>query len=356
MNFDLTDDRQMLSDSLRRYLADNCGMEHRNKSAYEAPFHDPKAWTELAALGIPGALVSEEAGGYGGTGFDITVVFEELGRVLCPEPFLATLLASRLLSAAGADQEALIEGATRYAVAFSEIDEPYDAAFMSTTARASGDAYMLDGRKTAVYGGHVADTLLVIAQLDGKPAVFQTEASAATVTGYGMMDGGGAAEVVFDGTPATLLIADAEAAITDMLAAGRLALCAEAVGAMDTANALLLDYLKTRKQFGTVIGKFQVLQHRAVDLLSEIEQARSMTIALAACLGEPEAARTSAMAKSLVGRVARLVGEETIQMQGGIAMTWEYASSHYAKRLVMLDHQLGDTDACEGEIVRSYAA
>ena len=356
MNFDLTEDRQMLADTLRRYLADTCAIETRNRIAYSAPFHSAKCWSEMAELGIPGALVAEEHGGYGGTGFDIAVVFEELGRALCPEPLLGTLLASRLLAAAGKDQQGLIDGSVRYAVAISELDEPYDPAFMTASATKVGEGFTLEGRKTAVYGGHVADVLLVAAIQEGRPAVFSVEAGKAAVTGYGMIDGGGAAEVVLDATPATLLIGQAEAALDDMLSAGRLALCAEAVGAMDCANAILLDYLRTRKQFGVAIGKFQTLQHRAVDLLAEIEQARSITISLAASLGTGEAKQRSVMAKSLIGRAARLAAEETIQMQGGIAMTWEYAASHYAKRLVMIDHQLGDTDHCEGEIVRSYAA
>ncbi|MDJ0930689.1 acyl-CoA dehydrogenase family protein [Breoghania sp.] len=356
MNFDLTEDRQMLADTMRRYLADKCAIERRNAIAYAEPFHSVEMWAEMAEIGIPGALVGEENGGFGGTGFDIAIVFEELGRALCPELFLGTLLASRLLTSAGMDQQDLVDGSVRYAVAVSEIDEPYDQAFMSISATPSGDGYVLEGRKTAVYGGHIVHALLVVALLDGRPAVFRVYPKDVALTGYGMIDSGGAAEVVLDGTPATLLIREAEDAVADMYATGRLALCAEAVGTMDVANALLLDYLRTRKQFGVVIGKFQVLQHRAVDLLAEIEQARSITINLADSLGTSDAAYRSAMAKSLIGRAARLVAEETVQMHGGIAMTWEYAASHYAKRLAMIDHQLGDTDQCEGEIVRSYAA
>lgn len=356
MNFDLTEDRQMLAQSLGRYLVDRYPLASRNTLAYTAPFHSPEKWDELAELGIPGALVPEEAGGFGGTGFDITVVFEALGNALCPEPFLGTLMASRLLGAAGADQEELVAGTQRYAVALAEIDAPYDLDGCQTTARATDEGYRLTGRKTAVYGAQCADILLIVAMLDGKPAVFQARASELTVTGYGMIDGGGAAEVLLDNSPATLLLADAAEAIADAARAGRLALCAEAVGAMDAAYAILLEYLKTRKQFGVAIGGFQVLQHRTVDLLMEIEQARSITIAAAAALDGDEAALKGAMAKALIGRVARLVAEETIQMQGGIAMTWEYAASHYAKRLIMLDHQLGDTDHCLSEVMQSYAA
>lgn len=356
MNFDLTEDRQMLADTLRRYLAEQYGIESRNKLAYDAPFHAPDKWTEMTELGIAGALVTEEAGGFGGTGFDISVVFEALGRELCPEPFLGTLMASRLLAAAGADQENLVDGSVRHAVAIGEIDAPYDVNYIETTATAAGDAYVLNGRKSAVYGGQVADVVLVAAKLDGKPAIFRVNSADANVVPYGMIDGGGAAEILLEDTSAQLVLADAGSAIADAVNAGRVALCAEAVGAMDATYEILLDYLKTRKQFGIAIGKFQVLQHRTVDLLTEIEQARSIVISAAASLGDDDAGLKCAMAKNLIGRAARQVSEEAIQMHGGIAMTWEYSVSHYAKRLIMLDHQLGDTDHCLTQVVNSYAA
>ncbi|MYM55557.1 acyl-CoA dehydrogenase family protein [Thalassovita mangrovi] len=344
MDFNLTEDRQMLSDTLNRYLAEQYPVEHRNKVAYEAPFHDLAKWDELAELGALFALAPEEAGGFGGTGFDISVVFEAMGRQLTPEPLLGALMASRLLAAAGEDQEALLSGATKYAVGVTEIDAPYELDQIACTATAKGDGYALSGRKSTVYGGQAADVLLIAAKLDGKLALFEVQASDANVTGYAMMEGAGAAEVLLDDTPARLLIADAGAALEDAINAGIVALCAEAVGAMDVTHATTVDYLKQRKQFGVPIGKFQVLQHRAVDMLTEIEQARSITIKAAAELGGDDASRYASMAKNMIGRAARLVAEEAIQMHGGIAMTWEYPISHYAKRLVMLDAQLGDTD------------
>lgn len=344
MDFDLTEDRQMLSDSLTRYLREKYPFEARNKAAYEAPYHSQSHWEALSELGALYALAPEEAGGFGGTGFDISVVFEALGGALCPEPVLGALMASRLLSAAGADQEALLSGVQKYAVATGEIDAWYGLDAIGAQAKPSGDGYALSGRKSVVYGGQVAEELLVAAKLDGKVALFQVAADAASVTGYGMMDGGGAAEVVLEDTPGTLLLADAAEALADAANAGIVALCAEAVGAMDVLQAMTVEYLRTRKQFGVAIGKFQVLQHRAVDMLTEIEQARSITIKAAAELGGPEAARYASMAKNLIGRAGRLVAEEAIQMHGGIAMTWEYPGSHYAKRLVMIDTQLGDTD------------
>ena len=344
MDFNLTEDRRMLADTLNRFLADQYPVEHRNKVAYDAPFHDPAKWEQLAELGALFALAAEAAGGFGGTGFDISLASEAIGRTLNPKPVLAALLASRLLSAAGEDQEALLSGATKYAVGFTEIDAPYELDQIAAQATAKGDGYTLSGRKSTVYGGHVADVILVAAQLNGKLALFEVKATDANITGYAMMEGGGAAEVLLDDTPARLLLADATAALQDAIDAGIVALCAEAVGAMDVTHAITVDYLKQRKQFGVPIGKFQVLQHRAVDMLTEIEQARSITIKAAAELGGNEASRYASMAKNMIGRAARLIAEEAIQMHGGIAMTWEYPVSHYAKRLVMIDPQLGDTD------------
>ena len=340
MDFTLTDDRRMLSDSLTRFLADKYSIEHRIKVAYEAPFHDTGKWADMAELGVLHALASEEAGGFGGAGFDITVVFEALGRALNPEPVLGTLMASRLMAAAGADQESLLDGSTRYAVAIGEIDAPY--ALDEIECEAKGDK--LSGRKSMVYGGNDADVFLVAAKNGGKISVYEVKAADADVTGYGLIDGGGAAEVMLDNTPATLVLEDAAGALQDALDAGALALCAEAVGLMDVTNDILLDYLRTRKQFGIAIGKFQALQHRAVDVVAEIEQARSITIYAASRMGEDDQSRAVSMAKNLIGRAAKLCAEEAVQMHGGIAMTWEYPVSHMAKRLIMIDHQLGDTD------------
>lgn len=344
MDFDLTEDRQMLSDSLRRYLGDKYPVEHRNKVAYEAPFHDDAKWAELTELGALYALAPEAKGGMGGTGFDIAVVFEELGRVINPEPVLGALMASRILSHCDADQDALLSGGMRAAVGLGEIDAPYDLETIQTTATKSGDGYTLSGRKSVVYGGQAAHHLLIAAKLDGKLAVFRINAEDADITGYGLMDGGGAAEVILDKTPAHLVLADGTAAIQDAVNAGILALCSEAVGAMEVLHQMTVEYLGQRKQFGRPIGTFQVLQHRAVDMLTEIVQSRSIVIKAASELEGPNAARYCSMAKNLIGRAGRLVAEEAIQMHGGIAMTWEYPGSHYAKRIIMIDAQLGDTD------------
>lgn len=334
---------RMIADSLRRFLADTYPPEHRNKIAYEGCYHDPKGWAGLAELGIMGALVSEADGGFGGAGFDITTVFEEIGRALCPEPLLGNLMALRLYAAFGkADRiEAIIAGTERAAFGFDESDSFGDLGGIATRAEAG----KLTGRKTVVYGGHAADHLLVAAKsASGKTGVYEVAAADAEILSYPMIDGGGAAEIVLDGTPATCLAEDAMDAIEAALDAGRLALCAEAVGAMDVLKEMTRDYLMQRQQFGRPIAMFQALQHRLVDFSIEIEQARSIVIHAGGKFETGERALAVAKAKNLIGRAGKLVAEEAIQMHGGIGMTWEYAGSHYAKRLIMIDHQLGDTE------------
>ena len=340
MDFSLTDDRRMLADTLARYLAEQYPIEHRNRVAHTAPYHDPAKWTDLAELGVIGALVSEARGGFGGTGFDIAVVFEALGRALCLEPMLAALLGLTALSHTDQDLEPIIAGETRIALAAGELDAPYSPQDIETSATGA----RLTGRKSVVYGGGVADTLLIAAKHPGGIGLWHVAASDAQVTPFGMVDGGGAAEIFLDDTPGLPLLGDAVQALTHAETAGIVALCAEAVGVMEVLKEQTLDYLKTRKQFGRAVGDFQVLQHRMVDLAIEIEQARSITIQAADSLGTAHGPRHASMAKNLIGRAGKLVAEEAIQLHGGIAMTWEYPVSHYAKRLTMIDHQLGDTD------------
>jgi alkylation response protein AidB-like acyl-CoA dehydrogenase len=343
MDFTPTDERRQLADSLRRYLAQNCGAEHRRRMAYEAPFHDPALWTGLADLGAIGALIPESAGGYGGAGYDVAVVFEELGAALCPEPMLAALMAGRVMAAAGADCSALVDGRERIALAFGE---PGEAAGRGeppqTRAERHGGAWRLTGRKSVVYGGHSADRLIVTAMHERGQGLFVINAADAQVQALGLIDGGGAAEITLDACPADCLLEQGEAALEEALDFATLALCAEAVGATGWMAKALADYLGTRKQFGRPIGSFQALRHRYVDLNIEAEQARSITLLAASRMDSALRARTLSMAKALGGRTARLWAEESIQMHGGIAMTWEATVSHYAKRLVMIDHQLGD--------------
>lgn len=365
MDFDLSEERQMLADTANRFIRDRYDIATRLKNAAADGGYDPAVWRDLADLGLIGALLPPEVGGLGGLGEDIAVVFEALGRGLVVEPFLATgvLGASPIAIAGTAPQKAMLEdviaGQVLLALAHGEPEGRYELAHVGTRAQADGDGWVLNGRKAVVINGDTADKLIVSARVSGDVtdsdgiALFLVDAQADGVArrGYGTIDGGRAAEISLDDVRVSGadLIGSAGKAlpvIEETMARGIVALGAEALGAMEVSRDLTLEYLKTRKQFGRPIGAFQALQHRMVDMCLEIEQVRSAVILAAGTLeaGRLERERNAAALKNLVGRVGRLVAEESIQLHGGIAMTWEYAQGHFAKRLTMIDHQLGDTD------------
>ncbi len=350
MNFEHTDDRRMLADTLVRALRDGYAIDTRNAGAYGEAGYDPAVWTQLNELGIVSALFDEAAGGFGGSGFDIMVVFEALGRALVVEPFLGALMAGRALAKAGGQDEMLsgiVSGETIAAFALDDGATP-------VTATKSGDGWTLSGTKGVVPQAGAASVFVVVVEQDGDPLVLVVPADTAgvSVRSYNTVEGGAAGDVTFDGVTLeaeALLGGDGQGqAIVDAaVGAGLLALSAEAVGAMEFVKEATLGYLRDRKQFGVPIGKFQALQHRMATVLLEIEQAQSAVINAASAFdGDDAKARERALsaAKYTIGRTGALVAEESIQLHGGIGMTWEYAVSHYAKRLVMIDHQLGDED------------
>lgn len=342
MDFNLSEDHQMLANTLRRYLIENYDVESRNRQVYEAPYHSEKTWSELAELGVIGAFVTEEQGGFGGSAEDVSVIFEELGRALCAEPVLGALMGLRLLAATGRTNlvEAVIAGDSRVALAVYEPNVACDLSYVEANASQDGDSWRLNGRKSAIYGGPGADHLLVVAKTNDGLGLFLVDKP--ELIDAAMIDGGGIADLVMDNLAAECLSPDCGDLIEATLDLGRIALCAEAVGAMSHMIDLTVDYLKQRTQFGRPLASFQALQHRIVDMLVELEQARSITIKAVADYGSSDQRRSVSMAKNLLGRSATKVAEEAIQMHGGIGMTWEYPGSHYAKRLVMIDHQLGD--------------
>lgn len=363
MNFDLTEERQMLQDTLRRFLADRYTTETRNKIIESGTGISDDIWSGLAELGVIGALFAEEQGGFGGAGFDITTVFEELGRAGVVEPFLDTaVLGGGLIAALGtAEQQVLIEyvigGGLHLAFAHGEPTSRYDLTRAETTATTEGDSIVLNGRKAVVANAEAAGQIIVSARESGAVDdadgislfLVPADSSGLTLRGYPMLAGGRAAEVTLDNVrvdaSARLGAAGgAWPAIAKQVAAANVALAAETLGAMETATELTREYLMTRKQFGRPIGTFQALAHRFSDMLIELEQARSAVINAAGHLEDPDRDRQIAAARNLIGRVGRLVAEESIQMHGGIAMTQEYELAHIAKRIVMNDHRLGDTD------------
>lgn len=359
MDFSHTQERRMLQDSLRRFLAARYTTQARNAIGRDPRGFSDEIWAGLAELGVVGALFEEAVGGFGGGGFDILVVFEEIGRAGAVDPLVETaILGGGLVADLGTDEqkamiETIVAGTRQLAFAGLEPGGRYDLDHVETRAVRDGDGFVLTGRKAVVTNAPAADLLLASAREgEGTDGIrlFLVEPGAAglTMRDYGLVGGGRAAEITLEKTPATLLGDGTKAyeAIERRAAHAIVALCAEAVGLMETATGLTNDYLKTRKQFGQPIGKFQALQHRMADMAIALEQARSAAINAAGNLHRARAIRERHMAaaKNLIGRAARHIAEEAIQLHGGIAMTQEYELAHIAKRLVMIDHRFGDAD------------
>lgn len=327
MDFSLGEDRTMLADSLRRTLARGAD------------------WAALAELGVLGALFTEAEGGFGGAGADLMVVFQELGRAGCDLPLVECGLAGGILADAGRadDVAAIVAGELRATAALFEPAHRYDLAPALTVAQGG----RLTGRKTAVGGADEAGLIVVSALDGGAPALFAVRAGAQGLGIYTTpaLHGGTVSELTLEGVQAERLEVDF-AVLEARVAGAVLAVCADALGAMETVRDLTLDYLRTRKQFGVPIGSFQALQHRMADVVIEIEQARSAVINLAGHLHAAPGLRDRHVAatKNLLGRVCRHLVEESIQMHGGIAVTEAYALAPLARRLTALDHRFGDED------------
>ena len=365
MNFTHTEDRRMLADTLNRFVSEQYGIDTRNAIAYGEEGHSPALYAQFAELGAIGALFPESAGGFGGAGFDISVVFESLGRGLVAEPLLGALVVGQALITAGNDAQkqqldGIIAGTTLASLAHDEPGSHYELAHVATTATPSNGGWVLQGAKGVVAFGEKADLLLVSARTAGAAfdeagiSLFLVPGDAAGLgkRGYSRFEGGRAAEITLDnvkvGADALLGAQGQGLAVLECITGyALLALAAESLGAMDVAKQSTLEYLQTRKQFGVPIGSFQALQHRMADLLLEVEQARSAVINAADAIDNatgPVREKALSAAKYTVGYVGTKVAQESIQMHGGIGMTWELPLAHYAKRLVMIDHQFGDED------------
>lgn len=376
MNFDLNDEQQMLQDSLRRFLRENMEADMASRATEDPSGHSQALWNGLVELGVAGALFTEEAGGFGGTGFDIFVVFEELGRAGVIEPLLESgVLAGGLIAALGTpEQKALLQDIIAgriVAVAHAERESRYNLSHVRMQAVRTESGWRLDGAKSLVMAAPAADLAIVSARTSKNAAdeagislfLVPLDAEGIKMRSYPLNGGGRAAELVFENVilPESDRLGDegtAFAALEMAHARAIAAQCAEALGLMETIKDLTVDYLRSRKQFGRSIGTFQALQHRMADVLTEIEQARSATINICGHLDESRDRRELhvSAAKNLLGRVSRLVAEEAIQMHGGIGMTMEYALGHLAKRLTMFDHRFGDADSHMERFIRLSTA
>ena len=363
MDFNFKEEQQQFADALKRWIAKDYSFETRKAIIHSDAGVSDAAWATLVELGMTALPVPEEQGGFSGSAVDMFVVMQEIGRGLVVEPYLATVLGAEFLKLGGSHAELLEEvagGALKLACALGEQQSRHDMTDIATTATASAGGYVLNGRKTVVVHGAEAGSLIVSARSAGAQRdtagislfVVPADIAGVTVTGYRTIDGQRAADIVFDKAevPASALIGEAGAGWEILDAAldyGAGLLCAEALGAMEAIFAATLEYLKTRNQFGVPIGKFQALQHRMADMYIHLEQARSMALLAAVKLGSGDAAerrRVVSAAKFRVGQAAKFVGQQAVQLHGGMGVTDELPAAHHFKRLTMIDLSLGDSD------------
>jgi len=354
MDFNLSEERNLLAQTAGRFFARAGGA----RALIDNKADNDAFWQAASGLGLVEALLPAEAGGLGGTAVDLMLIFELTGKHLISAPFLSTAILGAMplwLSGAAENQSLLAgvaAGRTRLALAAAEAEARYDLSQVDTHAERQPDgSFLLSGHKAVVLDGGRADYLLVTAKLAADSpdiAIFavDTRAQGLRIRSYATIDGFQAADIWLEECTGRLVTDRGGPILEQTEAAGALCVSAQAVGMMEVMKDTTIDYVKTRKQFGRSIGSFQVIQHRLVDMMMEIEQARSAVMLAASRLdSEPdERDRAISAAKSLTGRTGKMVAEEAVQLHGGIAMCWETEIAHYAKRLVMADHLLGDSD------------
>ena len=364
MNFSTTEEQQLLRDSLARFLTKDYDFEARRAAIRSPEGFSRAAWKTLAEMGILGLQFPEDCGGFGGSSVDVMLVMQALGNGLVVEPYLATVVlggSAVALGGSAAQKQALLPrvaaGELLLALAHYEPHARYDLYDVTASAMlsASGE-FILNGAKAVVLHGGCADRFIVSARTsaDESVSLFIVDRSApgVAVRDYRTIDGLRAADVTFTNVKLTAeaLLGERDRGwdlIERVIDRGVAALCAEAVGVMETLNAQTFEYLKTRQQFGQPIGRFQVLQHRAVDMMIHYEQSKSMAILAAMQAGAEDrvaASRGISAAKVHIGRSGRAVAQAAIQLHGGMGVTDELPASHYAKRLTMIDFMLGDAE------------
>ncbi len=372
MDFDLDDEQRLLKQSVDRLIADHYDFSKRSRYMAEPDGSSAQMWSRYAEMGLLGLPFAEAEGGFGGGPVELMIVMEAFGRGLVLEPYFATvvLCGALLRHAATGAQRApwvagIADGTSKLAFAQMERQSRYALADVSTRARTTPQGWNINGSKSVVIHGDVADALLVSARVAGDQrdrngvGLFLVDARASGVVrrAYPTQDGLRAAEIVLENAPAVALgepgtaVHAIEHAVDEAIAA----LCAEAVGAMAASLDLTVGYLKTRRQFGRAIGEFQALQHRAVDMYVLVEEARSMALLATMAAAERNATSrraTISAAKAFIGRASRHLGQEAVQLHGGIGMTMEYSIGHYFKRLTMIDLMFGDADNHVAEVAR----
>ena len=359
MDFDFTDDQESLRDAVRKWVDKGYTFERR-RSIEAAGGFSREAYGELADLGLAGLYISEADGGMGMGPVEGMVVMEELGRGIVLEPLAQTLMAGGVISGyAPAEVKAawlpkLASGEALVVLAQQERRARYQLDVCDAKAAQVGSGWSLSATKSVVPAGDMADAWLVPAMAGGKLALFLVErgAAGATTRGYPTQDASRAAEVTLKDTPATLITTDGLTALEHAVDIGIAATCAEAVGVMDKTLAITVDYMNTRKQFGVVISSFQALRHRVADLKMQLELGRSMSYYASLKLNAPAAERRLALARAKyqLGNSMRMIGQQSVQLHGGIGVTDEYIVSHYFKKLTQMEMSFGDTLHHLGEV------
>ena len=367
MDFDFSDDQEMLRDSVRKWV-DKAYTFERRREIVKAGGFSKDAWKELGELGLTGLYVPEAQGGMGFGPIDAMVVMEELGRGIVLEPYAAvSLVGASLLTAGRAPSselwlQGIAEGKELVVLAHQERAARHRLSHVETTAKNTRGTWQLNGVKTMVPAGTHAGAFIVPARVSGAVdnaagvALFLVSRGEAgvKVKGYPTQDGACAADLTLTDADAIELLpaGEAFAVLEHAIDIGIAALCAEAVGAMDKLVAVTVEYMNTRKQFGVAISTFQALKHRIADVKMQLELARSMSYFASLKLNEPAPARRRALAqaKLQLGQAMRFVGQQCIQLHGGIGVTDEYSASHYFKRLTVMEMSYGDTMHQLGEV------
>ena len=359
MDFDFTDEQEQLRDAVRKWVDKGYDFERR-RGIVKAGGFSREAYGQLADLGLTGLYIAEADGGLGMGPVEGMVVMEELGRGMVLEPFAQTLIAGGVLSGYAPDAlksiwlPKIASGESLVVLAYQERAARYK--FENCEAKATQVQYSwaLSATKSIVPAGDQADAFIVPAMVQGKMALFLVERTAAGVTssGYRTQDGARAAEVTLKEAPATLITPDGLTALSHAIDIGIAASCAEALGVMDKTLAITVEYMNTRKQFGVAISSFQALRHRVADMKMQLELARSMSYYASLKLNAPteERRRAMARAKYQLGVSMRFVGQQAVQLHGGIGVTDEYIVSHYFKKLTQLEMTFGDTLHHLGEV------
>lgn len=364
MDFQLSEEQTLLADSVESWLQDKYDFDRWRKLVKTDLGYAEENWKTMAELGWLAIPLPEEAGGLGGGAVDAALLAERFGRHMVAEPYFSTvILGAGLIQAAGDDTQkaewlpAIAEGKAKWAFAHAEHGSRFALNETRTKATKSGGGWTLSGKKIVVWDAASADRLIVLARSAGGDTdanglgLFVVDASASGVTrhDYRTVDNRRASDIQFDQAPVLAVLGDpanAMPAVEAVIDQAIAYMASEAVGAMAALHETTLAYAKTRKQFGRAIGEFQVIQHRLVDMMMQVESARSLALlsALKAAAEPKERAKAAAAAKVQLGRSGRFVGQQAVQIHGGMGMTDELNVGHYMKRLMMLDTTFGNAD------------